>query len=78
MLQRLAYSRFAMANVDLDKLDAIALEPYPTCPESKFLWDPVQRGSLPGLRPVEDWFKGTTSEWTYWVDALFYVFSGKG
>ncbi len=76
MLQRLTYSKFAIANVELDKLDATELEPYPTRPESRFRWrilfseEACQAG-------VEDWFKGNDIEWTYWVDALFYVFSGE-
>ena len=76
MLQRLTYSRFAIANVELDKLDETELEPYPARPELKFRWR-ILFGEEACQAAVEDWFKGNDIEWTYWVDALFYVFSGE-
>lgn len=76
MLQRLVYSKFAKANVDLDALDQAALEPYPTVPESQFRWK-ILFSEQACQAVVEDWFKGHDLEWTYWIDSIFYVLSGR-
>ena len=76
MVQRLVYSHFAIANVDLDKLDAAPLEPFPTNPSSHFRWG-ILFSEHACQAVVEDWFKDNDIEWTYWVDAIFYVFSGE-
>jgi hypothetical protein len=76
MLQRIVYSNFAIANADFEALDRTPLEPYPTKPESKFRWR-VLWSEHAAQAVVEDWFKGNDIEWTYFVDALFYVVSGE-
>ncbi len=76
MLQRLVYSKFAIANVDLQKLDAAELEPYPTRPESKFRWQ-ILFSEDACQAVVEDWFKDNDIEWTYWIDSIFYVIGGE-
>jgi len=76
MLQRLVYSKFAIANVDLQKLDAAELEPYPTRPESKFRWQ-ILFSEDACQAVVEDWFKDNDIEWTYLIDSIFYVIGGE-
>lgn len=76
MLERLVYSRFALANVGLDALDAAPLEPFPTNPASRFRWA-ILFSEHACQAVVEDWFKDNDIDWTYWVDAIFYVFSGE-
>jgi hypothetical protein len=76
VLQRLVYSKFAIANVGLDALDKKELEPYPTKPESMFRWS-ILFSEHACQAVVEDWFKGHDIEWTYWIDSIFYVFSGE-
>ena len=76
MLQRIVYSRFAHSGSQLDELDKAPLEPYPTRPESQFRWK-ILFSEHACQAVVEDWFKGNDIEWTYFVDAIFYVFSGE-
>jgi mannose-6-phosphate isomerase-like protein (cupin superfamily) len=76
MLQRLVYSKFAIANVGAAKLDEAALEAYPTVPESQFRWS-ILFSEQACQAVVEDWFKDNDLEWTYWIDSIFYVLSGE-
>jgi mannose-6-phosphate isomerase-like protein (cupin superfamily) len=76
MLQRLVYSKFTVANVDLDGLDKAELEPFPTVPSSKFRWK-ILFSQEAVQAVVEDWFKDNPVEWTYWIDSIFYVLSGR-
>jgi len=76
VVQQLVYSRFALANVGLDKLDGAELEPFPTVPTSRFRWS-ILFSEHACQAVVEDWFKDNDIEWTYWIDAIFYVFSGE-
>jgi len=69
------YSKTAFSKIDWPALDAAALEPYPTKPESKFRWAIILDEPTCQV-VVEDWLKGNDIEWTYWVDSLFFVVSG--
>jgi mannose-6-phosphate isomerase-like protein (cupin superfamily) len=76
MLQRIVYSQFAHSGLQLDELDRAPLEPYPTRPESQFRWR-ILFSEHACQAVVEDWFKGHDIEWTYFVDAIFFVISGE-
>jgi hypothetical protein len=76
MLQRLVYSKFAIANVASASLDDAELEPYPTAPNSRFRWA-ILFSEQACQAVVEDWFKDNEIEWTYWIDSIFYVLSGE-
>ena len=76
MLQRIVYSQFAHSSSQLEELDQAPLEPFPTRPDSQFRWR-ILFSEHACQAVVEDWFKGNDIEWTYFVDALFYVISGE-
>jgi hypothetical protein len=76
VLQPLVYSKFRLITPDDAALDAAELEPFPTDPDSKFRI--VTLMNEPAMQAVyEDWFKGNDIEWTYWVDAVHFVVSGR-
>jgi mannose-6-phosphate isomerase-like protein (cupin superfamily) len=75
-VQTVTYSKTAFSKIDWSKLDEAPLEPYPTKPGSKFRWAIIM--DEPTCQVVlEDWFKDNDIEWTYWVDSLFFVVSGR-
>jgi hypothetical protein len=76
MSQRLVYSQFTVARVDLDALDRAELEAYPTVPNSQFRWS-ILFSQEACQAVVEDWFKDNDIEWTYWIDSIFYGLSGE-
>lgn len=76
MLQPLVYSRFQLVKPDADALEAAPLEPFPTVPASKFRI--VTLMNEPAMQAVyEDWFKDNDVEWTYWLDTVHFVISGR-
>jgi hypothetical protein len=76
VLQPLVYSKFQLVTPDADALDAAPLEPFPTVPSSNFRI--VTLMNEPAAQAVfEDWFKDNDVEWTYWVDTVHFVISGR-
>lgn len=76
MLQPLVYSKFQLVTPDADALEAAPLEPFPTVPSSKFRI--VTLMNEPAMQAVyEDWFKDNDVEWTYWLDTVHFVVSGR-
>jgi ethanolamine utilization protein EutQ (cupin superfamily) len=76
VLQPLVYSKFRLVKPDDAALDAAPLEPCPMVPASKFRI--IDLMNEPAMQAVyEDWFKGNDVEWTYWLDALHFVISGR-
>ena len=76
MLQPLIYSKFRLVTPDDAALEAAPLEPFPTVPESKFRI--ISLMNEPAVQAVyEDWFKDNDVEWTYWLDTVHFVVSGR-
>jgi quercetin dioxygenase-like cupin family protein len=74
--QTVVYSRTAFAKLDWPALEAAPLEPYPVKEDSKFRWQMIL--DEPTCQVVlEDWLKDNDIQWTYWVDSLFIVISGR-
>jgi len=76
VLQPLVYSKFQLVTPDSDALEAAPMESFPTVPSSKFRI--VTLMNEPAMQVVyEDWFKDNDVEWTYWLDTVHFVVSGR-